>query len=549
MKTRERALLLGGWLLLVAVALLSRPAFPIDETRYLAVAWEMWTRGDFLVPYLNGAPYSHKPPLLFWLMHLGWVIFGVNEWWPRLLPAFFALGGVWLTARLARQLWPAQPQVGEMSVWVLSGSLLWVVFMTLLMFDMLLAFFVLLAANALVRAAQGHVIGGFGLLAAALGLGLLSKGPVIFVHVLPVALLAPWWRQPLQRPLWRWYAALAVAAGLALLVALAWALPAAHAAGEQYAREILWGQSAGRVVASFAHHHPPWWYLPWLPLVLFPWLAWPALWDGWRRLPQVLADPGVRFLLAWMVPAFLVLSAISGKQLHYLLPLVPAFALFSARALCQSPGGGGGGRCTDLRGPAAALVAAGGAGLYLAFSPSAASLHAGVALPAWPFLFISILGVLLALCAVQRGDQAVRRLSAASLITVVVVHAGLIPRFVPYYDPATLAAYLAQRERAGQPIAHVGPYHGQYHFAGRLERPFTVIEEAALRDWLQRHPEGRVIVYRRMASLRGWAGEDPLPRGSDEEALLLQADYAQPFRGGIVLVLGHNAVSALVAAR
>ncbi|MCL4764140.1 MAG: glycosyltransferase family 39 protein, partial [Burkholderiales bacterium] len=57
--------------LLAAVALASRTAMPVDETRYLAVAWEMWTRGDFHVPHLNGAPYSHTPPLLFWLIHAG----------------------------------------------------------------------------------------------------------------------------------------------------------------------------------------------------------------------------------------------------------------------------------------------------------------------------------------------------------------------------------------------------------------------------------------------------------------------------------------------
>ncbi len=51
-----------SWLLLVLLALLTRPLFPMDETRYVALAWEMWQRGDFLVPYLNGEPYSHKPP-------------------------------------------------------------------------------------------------------------------------------------------------------------------------------------------------------------------------------------------------------------------------------------------------------------------------------------------------------------------------------------------------------------------------------------------------------------------------------------------------------
>ncbi|HSH29228.1 MAG TPA: hypothetical protein VK971_04905, partial [Thiohalobacter sp.] len=70
---------------LMAVVLWLRPLLPVDETRYVAVAWEMWLRGDFLVPHLNGQAYHHKPPLLFWLIQAGWTLFGVSDWWPRLV--------------------------------------------------------------------------------------------------------------------------------------------------------------------------------------------------------------------------------------------------------------------------------------------------------------------------------------------------------------------------------------------------------------------------------------------------------------------------------
>ena len=78
----------SGWpgLVLVVMALAAlqlwlRPLLPVDETRYLSVAWEMWQRGDFLVPHLDGVPYSHKPPLLFWLVHGLWfeVALGVTQ--------------------------------------------------------------------------------------------------------------------------------------------------------------------------------------------------------------------------------------------------------------------------------------------------------------------------------------------------------------------------------------------------------------------------------------------------------------------------------------
>ena len=41
----------------------------------------------------------------------------------------------------------------------------------------------------------------------------------------------------------------------------------------------------------------------------------------------------IRFALAWVVPGFVILSLISGKQPHYLFPLLPGVALLAAKAL------------------------------------------------------------------------------------------------------------------------------------------------------------------------------------------------------------------------
>ena len=88
-------LLLVSLMSLCAVLVL--PIMPVDETRYLSAAWEMWSHHSFLVPILNGLPYSHKPPLLFWLMHSCWALFGVNEITPRLIPGLFSLFNLILT--------------------------------------------------------------------------------------------------------------------------------------------------------------------------------------------------------------------------------------------------------------------------------------------------------------------------------------------------------------------------------------------------------------------------------------------------------------------
>src|SRR5512133_1484795 len=91
-----------------AVAFSVRPLMPIDETRYVSVAWEMWLRGDFVLPIKNGLPYSHKPPFMMWLYQAGWALFGVEEWWPRLVSPLFSIANLFLTASLARRLGPGR---------------------------------------------------------------------------------------------------------------------------------------------------------------------------------------------------------------------------------------------------------------------------------------------------------------------------------------------------------------------------------------------------------------------------------------------------------
>ena len=153
----------GLWLVLMSGAFLFRPILPVDETRYLSVAWEMWLRDDYLVPHLNGATYSHKPPLLFWLINAGWGIFGVSDWWPRLVAPTFGLGCLYLTARLGKRLWPDHP-IYLMTPFLLVGTFYWVIYTTLTMFDLIMCFWTLLGLHGLLDVLNGknvRVVGAF----------------------------------------------------------------------------------------------------------------------------------------------------------------------------------------------------------------------------------------------------------------------------------------------------------------------------------------------------------------------------------------------------
>lgn len=478
----------AAWLaLLTAVAFFSRSYIAVDETRYLSVAWEMWQRGDFLVPFKNGEPYSHKPPLLFWLIHAGWALTGVNDWWPRLISPLLAFTSLFLVRRLAIELWPDRPEPARLAPWILMGSLLWSLYSQTLMFDLLMAFCTLPGILGLVRAARNKSH-GWSLFALSIGLGVLAKGPAILLHLLPAALLAPWWNDRNTFSWRRWYARLALAVLGGSALALLWAIPAGMLGGEEYRQAIFWGQTANRMVQSFAHQRPVWWYLPLLPLLLFPWFIWPALWRGMKDTAKA-RDNGLRLALAWMLPAFLAFSMISGKQVHYLLPEFPAFALLAAYVLARQE--------TESRPwlPALLLVLLGVLTLMLPQHFTAEPDNILNQVPVWG-------GVAFLLLAVWTGLQKARptslvpRLAVVALLTMAGIHLLVMRPIAAAYDIRPMAAAIAQAQAQGLNVAHWGKYHAQYQFAGRLNRPLTQLTaRPAIDAWLRAHPDGVVVMY------------------------------------------------------
>lgn len=483
--------------LLTVVAIVSRPLTPIDETRYISVAWEMWLRGDLLVPFKNGAPYSHKPPLMMWLYQAGWAVFGVNEWWPRLVHPLVSAGNLLLMIGLSKRLWPDRPDIGGPAALILVSSLLWTIFSTSAMFDVILAFFTLLGMYGTLVAADGERRRGMVWLGVAIGLGVLAKGPVILLHVLPVAVLAPWWKPGLRRA--HWYGGIFLAVLLGAGIALLWAIPAGMSGGEEYRKAIFWGQTADRMVESFAHRRPMWWYLPLLPVIFFPWFIWPGLWRTLRRFIGRDIDRGGRFCLAWMLPVFVAFSLISGKQPHYLIPIFPAFALLAARSLVAEE------RIKGLWMPTLAALSIGVAFLVMAkggLGPKVGDQKMFTEM--WPGLLMITAVVLLYLF----GRHTANPIPALALLGAGVSALGqlaLARPLYPAYDVRPIAIAIHDAQANGHLVAHLGEYHNQYHFAGRLQSPLPLFDDAEpLKAWLIDHPEAYVVLYPK--STRSLAG-------------------------------------------
>ncbi len=483
------------WFALSVISIYVRPLFPVDETRYASVAWEMWIRDDFLVPYLNGEAYSHKPPLLFWLMQISWWLFGVNEYTIRLIGPLFALGVLVLTGKISRKLWPDREQAGYQTAYILMGFFIWMLYATLMMFDMILAFFVLLGIYSLIRpAGDGVVWKNWGIMGLAIAGGALTKGPVILLHLLPVSLLAPWWRQEQHHDFkwWQWYVGIVFAVCVGVTLALCWAIPAGKSGGELYRQAIFFGQTSGRVVNSFAHRLPWWWYLQNLPFLLMPWFLWKKFWKGTVRLN--LKDQGIRFCFAWLVPVLIAFSLISGKRIHYLLPLIPGFSMLLFRGV------------DDVKEHSRVVLLS---MIYLVMGTVVLLLPVlndhwqwqpdlSLISPVWGIL-IMVIAVILFLSSTSKHNT-VLLIALSSLAVFLVLECSFFSVAGYRYDMQPAALRVAALQREGKALVFFGAkYHGEFNFTGRLKKPLIVIKDKnKLMKWVEDHPNDYVIrVYRR----------------------------------------------------
>jgi 4-amino-4-deoxy-L-arabinose transferase-like glycosyltransferase len=512
----EHPLFLG--LLLLAPVVFLLPPLPIDETRYLAVAWEMRSTGEFLVPHLNGALYSQKPPLLFWLINAGWLATGVHAWTARAMTLACSLASLVLVARLTRRVTGSQA-AARMSAVLLLGMLYFATFANAIMFDVLLATCALIALHGLVDLAEdrrrGIVLTGLGI-----GLGILAKGPVMLLDVGFAAVLAPWWNRGIARGNARYFGSLLAAVALGAAIALAWAVPAAIHGGPEYSHAIFLSQTFDRIqgVKTGTHAQPFWWYVVWLPVMLLPW---PLVLRGrFEAMRALLRERGARLALAWVLPTVVAFSLIGGKQAHYLLPLLPGVALLFAIALDR------GGFVVRVGLASIVLVAA---GLVLAFLPSYAATRPDLALvsdtsPVWGAL-VAAIGV--ALLVFSKRIRGALWPALAMVAVVLLFKLALIQGPGVRYDVRQIAEEVHAAQERGRPIAHLGWHHGVYEFAGRLTKPLPALTLAELPAWVAEHPDGLVISFYRRFRFRA----EPI--------------YTQPFRGVEVSI--WNAKEALAS--
>lgn len=341
--------------------LASIPPIDRDESRFAQASRQMLESGTlegWIVPRIQDRPRLNKPPLIYWLQATSAFVLGdpdtlsthQNILAYRLPSALCALATVLLVWRLGMRL------VGPRAS-LLAGAMLAVC--PLVAFDahqaradqLLLtltsASMLLLGTIYTDRARSRRVpIARAMLFWTCLAFSILAKGPITpMIAALAVLALCITTRRA------RWLGALRPAIGLPLLLLLTlpWLVAVASTVGWSSYLSTISDETIGRsATAKEGHWGPPGYHLVLLVPLFFPGSILTAI-ALTRSIKRALPSAPTRsarltgappsatlFLLAWIIPAWLVFEFVSTKLPHYTMPLYPAIALLTARALLAS---------------------------------------------------------------------------------------------------------------------------------------------------------------------------------------------------------------------
>lgn len=450
------------------------------EGRYAAVAAAMGAGHDWVVPTLGGRPYLAEPILGYWALAGGQALMGDGELGAR-LPSALSLFLLVLAVGLLVWRSGGRASLGALAAAALAFCPLVVLVGRSCLPEALFSLWTTLSLLAVFLALEGEDPAGRGwwLAAwAALGLGFLSKGPLVLVLVLPSAALYALAQGCLGWALRhaRWLGGLVIF----LLINLPWYGLAWWQLGDRFGAVFL-SQTLGRFPASlWGQGQGLFYYLPVLLLGAFPFAAAAlpelgrALFQNPRAQRELDSLSRLHLLAAVSLLVMLVvLSLAADKQVSLILPVLPFVAVLAACQLRRLALGQGRGRLAWplfwaflwLSGGILVLALAGFPAVLPWFWERIVALPFwqadGYALPLrapllvlWPLLaaLAAGAGVYLASWAVRRGRQGLLPwvLGGGAALLCVVLFLGLAPQVAGVLQQPAKELALQVQRRAGQ---------------------------------------------------------------------------------------------------
>ena len=443
---RAVVLLLAFCLIAFLPGFFQIPPVDRDEARFAQATKQMVESGDYVDIRFQDEVRYKKPVGIYWMQSVAvkaGEALGVPKahstiWLYRLPSLLGAAGGVLLTY------WAALAFVARrtalLAALMMASSILLGVEARLAKTDAMLLLMSVAAMGAMARvylASRRTPEQNIGwhipaILWTALAGGVLIKGPLILMFVGLTALTLS-----IADRSWRWIGKLRPFAGFIWLIVLVlpWFVAIVAKSGDSFFVQALGHDMLEKVTSGQeAHGAPPGLYLLLFWVTFWPGsilagLAAPTIWMARR-------EPGARFLLAWLIPSWIVFEAVMTKLPHYVLPLYPAIAILIAgivegRGLFRK-----------------AWLVRGTVGWFLFPAVIAIMVPVGffmmsrdLGLVAWPFAAAAVIFGLFAwwLYEVDGAERALLRGMVSSVFVAITVYAVMFP-MLPALFPSALVA-------------------------------------------------------------------------------------------------------------
>lgn len=449
-------------------ALLLLPPLDRDESRYAQATSQMLETGDYVDIRFQDDPRWKKPVGIYWMQAAAVAVTSSVEnrdIAPYRIPSI--LGAMLAAAACA---WAGAAMFGQRAGF-LAGAMLGATFLLsteagIAKTDAMLCGAVTLAMAGLARiylatrAGETPIRPHKLMFWLGLGLSILIKGPIGLIVVAPAMIaLSAWDRDVswLKRLGWGW--------GLPLVALIVgpWALAITIATDGGFWREAIMGDLAPKVAGGDeGHGSPPGLYLLIAPLLFFPaaLLLPAALSTGWHRR----TEPAIRFLICWLVPAWLIFELTPTKLAHYTLPTFGALALLAAAALTRPVGRISRYTGAGLTISVGALLAVASVWLLTEYGRSTAQTWATITI-----VFAILAGLIGAFLMLHRAAMTA---VIASIALGVIAHGALAGTLrqlrplsvAPQLEKVLLAANLHPRQGRAGPVAITGFHEPSFVF-------------------------------------------------------------------------------------
>jgi len=331
---REHKAILLFFILAAMILLSAVGSYGVVETsdaRYAEIAREMFLSKDWLHPNLLDVHHYHKPPVTYQITALGYQLWGINPFAARFFLQVTILIQIVLVYLLTLE-FTAQKRTALWASVIYFTFPLVLIASRNLTTDAFLTTFTLLSIYSWVRYRKRGEVFWLYLFTFSLGLGFLTKGPVVFLA--PVMFAIFYNRIESSKRTWNIHHLIAWSVFLA--VAASWFVYLA------FDNPAFWDYFIGKqTVDRFSHNvfnrsEPFWYFIVLAPLVGMPWLL---LFPWFFKRSSLTFKPlTIESVLVLSVAVPLIFFSIStSKRILYILPLYPLLAVATALFLQKLP--------------------------------------------------------------------------------------------------------------------------------------------------------------------------------------------------------------------